>query len=232
VTAAAGHRWRRASLVVALGMGVLLMAMAAPRLVAAVLDAPADRVVFHLRRGADVTDQAFRGLIAARRAASAWHETAQGQRDVAEAELQLFHRGAGLGEFEEAKRAVRRSLARAPVDPHSWARLAHIVWLRDRDARAVSTALLTSIQVGFYAPTLTAWRAALILQLWDAVGADDRRIFAAQIRQLAQDEPSTLAQLAVDLQAARMIDEALEMAGSGPPSNSPPRSARGRHYSP
>lgn len=208
-SAAARSRWQRASLVAILGMGVLLMAMAAPRLVAAVLDGPADRVLFYLQRGANVTDDALRGLIAARRAAFAWHETAQDQRDIAEAELQLFHRGGGVTNFEEAERAVRQSLAIAPVDPHSWARLAHIAWLRNRDARATSTALRTSLQVGAYAPTLTAWRVGLILQLWADLGAEDRSLFASQIRQLAQDEPAALAQLSADPPAAQIIDEVL-----------------------
>jgi hypothetical protein len=206
---AARSRWQRASLGAILGMGVLLMAMAAPRLVAAVLDAPADRVVFYLRRGANVTDEALRGLIAARRSAFAWHETAQGERDISEAELNLIHRGADGSDFDEAERAVRRSLAMAPVDPHSWARLAHIAWLRDRDAGTASTALRASLQVGAYAPTLTAWRVGLILQLWPALSAEDRSLFAAQIHQLAQDEPVTLAQLRADPTAARIIDQVL-----------------------
>jgi hypothetical protein len=195
--------------VVCLLLGLVLMVVAGPRLVAALLDGPADRVVFYLQDGANVTDEALSGLIAARRSAAAWHETAQGQRDIAAAALQLIHRGRQAADYEEAERAVRRSLALAPVDPHTWARLAHIAWLRDREAHAASTALRASIQVGAYEPTLTAWRVGLILRLWDAVAAEDRSIFAAQIRQLAKDEPDTLIRLGTDPEAARIIDEAL-----------------------
>lgn len=201
--------WQRVPLVFGLLLGVVLIAMAGPRLVAALLDGPADRVLFYLQRGAAVTDEALTGLIAARRSAIAWHETAQGHRDIAEAELHLIHRGRDASGFAQAERAVRRSLAIGPIDPHSWARLAHIAWRRDQDARAASAALRTSVEVGAYEPSLTAWRVSLIVPLWDAVGADDRAISAAQIRQLAQDEPSTLAQLGADAKAARIIDEAL-----------------------
>jgi hypothetical protein len=203
---------QRASLVLGLLLGMALIAMAGPRLVAALLDGPADRVVFYELRGATVTDEALRGLIAARRSAAAWHETTQGHREIAEAALQLLHRGQEANALAEAKRAVKRSLTIGPVDPHSWARLAHVAWLRDRDARAASMALRASVQVGAYEPTLTAWRVSLILKLWDALAADDRVVFAAQIRQLAQDEPDTLAKLTVDSRAARIIEAALQMA--------------------
>ena len=148
--------WQRAPLVFALLLGVVLIAMAGPRLMAALLDGPADRVLFYLQRGATVTDEALTGLIAARRSAIAWHETAQGHRDIAEAELHLIHRGRDASGFAQAERAVRRSLAIGPIDPHSWARLAHIAWRRDRDARVAGAALRASVEVGAYEPGLTA----------------------------------------------------------------------------
>jgi hypothetical protein len=196
-------------------LGLTLIAMAGPRLLAALLDGPADRVLFYLQRGGSVTDEALRGLIAARRSAIAWHETAQGHRDIAEAELQLLHRGQETNAFAEAERAVRRSLAIGPIDPHSWARLAHIAWRRDRDAPAATKALRASVQVGWYEPSLTAWRVRLTLELWHVLAADDRVVFAAQIRQLAQDEPGTLARLTVDPRAAQIIEAALQMADRG-----------------
>ena len=205
------HTSWRAPLLAGLLLGVFLMAMAGPRLIAALLDGPADRVLFYLQRGANVTDGALAGLIAARRSAIAWHETAQGHRDITEAVLQLVHRGHDATALAEAEDAARRSLALAPLDPHSWARLAHIAWLRDHDARAASTALLASVRVGAYEPTLTGWRVDLILQLWDALAADERLTLATQIRQLASDEPETLAQLRVGSRAARIIDGALQM---------------------
>jgi hypothetical protein len=203
--------WQRAPLVAGLLFGVLLIVMAGPRLVAALLDGPGDRVQFYLLRGADVTDEALRGLIAARRSAAAWHQTAEGQRDIAEAELQRIHRGDGSA-FTEAEKAVRESLAMAPVDAHSWARLAHIAWRRDRNAATATKALRASVQVGAYEPSLTAWRVRLTLELWDALAAADRSAFATQIRQLERDEPGTLAQLAADPQAARIIEDAVPMA--------------------
>ncbi len=200
-----------ATLALSLALGVLLMAMAGPRLVAAVLDGPADRVMFYLRRDATVTDEALRGLIVARRAAAGWHETAQGDRDIAAAELELIQRrGGGEAEYDEAERVVSRSLALGPVDPYAWARLAHIAWRRDRDARTAVAALRASIQVGAYEPTLVAWRVGLILQLWDATAAEDRPAFAAQIRQLARDQPEALDRLsAAEPEAGRIVAEVL-----------------------
>jgi hypothetical protein len=204
--------WQRAPLVAGLLLGVWLIVMAGPRFVAALLDGPGDRVQFYLLRGADVTDEALRGLIAARRSAAAWHQTAEGQRDIAEATLQRIHRGEHASAFTEAEQAVRESLAMAPVDPHSWARLAHIAWRRDRNAATATKALRASVQVGAYEPSLTAWRVRLTLELWNALAAADRSAFATQIRQLGRDEPDTLAQLTADPQAARIIEDAVHMA--------------------
>jgi hypothetical protein len=192
-----------------LAFGVLLLALAGPRLVAAVLGTPADRVVFYLERGRRVTDEALTGLVVARRAAAVWHETAQDHRDIAAAELMLAHRGADAAGFEEAERALGRSLAMAPVDPHGWARLAHVAALQGRDPQTVIAALRASVQTGRYEPTLAAWRVAMMLRLWSAGSVEDRILFLTQIRQLAREDPDSLAVLRTDPQAAPILADLL-----------------------
>lgn len=206
----AGSRAQRgAVLALGLSLGVLLLALAGPRLVAAVLGTPADRVVFYLEEGQRVTDEALAGLVAARRAAAGWHETAQDHRDIAAAELMLAHRGANPQGYEDAERALRRSLAMAPVDPHGWARLAHAAALQGRDGGAVVAALRASIRTGPYEPTLAAWRVAMMLRLWDVASVEDRTLFLAQIRQLAREDPDSLAALMTDPQAAPILADLL-----------------------
>ncbi len=205
----AGSRaWRGATLALSLLLSVLLLALAAPRLVAAVLATPADRVVFYLEEGQRVTDEALAGLVVARRAAAGWHETAQDYRDIAAAELMLAHRGTGSQGYEDVERALGRSLAMAPVDPHGWARLTHVAWLQDRDADAVA-ALRASIQTGSYEPTLAAWRVAMMLRLWEVASVEDRTLFLTQIRQLAREDPDSLAALRTDPQAAPILADLL-----------------------
>jgi hypothetical protein len=208
-TPGAGSRaWRGATLALGLPLGVLLLALAAPRLVAAVLGTPADRVVFYLEDGQRVTDEALTGLVVARRAAAGWHATAQDFRDIAAAELMLAHRGANSQGYEDAERALGLSLAMAPVDPHGWARLAHVAWLQDRDADSVA-ALRASIQTGSYEPTLAAWRVVMMLRLWEAASVEDRTLFLTQIRQLAWEDPDSLAEIRNDPQAAPILADLL-----------------------
>jgi hypothetical protein len=202
----------RGTLALALSLGVLLLALAAPRLAAAVLGAPADRVVFYLERGQRVTDEALTGLIVARRAAAVWHETAWDHRDIAAAELMLAHRGAGTVSYEVAERALGQSLTMAPVDPHSWARLAHVAALQGRDARAVIALLRASIRTGRYEPSLAPWRVAMMLRLWEAGSVEDHVAFLGQIRQLAREDPESLAALRTNSQAAPILADLL-----GPP---------------
>lgn len=205
----AGSRaWRGAALALGLLLGVLLLALAGPRLVAAVLGTPADRVVFYLEERQRVTNEALAGLVVTRRAAAGWHETAQDYRDIAAAELMLAHRGASSQGYEDAERALGLSLAMAPVDPHGWARLAHVAWLQDRYTDSVA-ALRASIQTGSYEPTLAAWRVAMMLRLWEVASVEDRTLFLTQVRQLAREDPDALAALRTDPQAAPILADLL-----------------------
>lgn len=204
--------WRRTTLALSLSFGVLLLALAGPRLVAAVPGAPADRVMFYLDRERRVTDGALTGVVAARRAAVFWHETAQDHRDIATAELMLAHGGTDPAAYDDAARALRRSLALAPIDPHSWAQLARVVRVQDRDPHAVIAALRASIRTGRYEPSLAAWRVAMMLRLWEAEAVEDRILFLGQIRQLAREDPDSLATLRTNPQAAPILADLL-----GPP---------------
>ncbi|MEM7024858.1 MAG: hypothetical protein AAF637_20100 [Pseudomonadota bacterium] len=195
-------------------LGVVLIVMAVPRLVAGVLGVPADRVGFHLRDGAQVTDEALIGMVAARRAALSWHETARAHRDIAAAALHLGHRHQDPEEYEAALQAVRRSLAMAPVDPHSWARLAHLAMTHERDALMAIKALRASIQAGAYEPTIDPWRVALMLRLWSVATVGERELFTSQIRQLSEEDPDALMALRSDARIASIIDAALEAPGS------------------
>lgn len=205
---------RGATLTLGLALGVVLLVLAGPRLVAAVLGTPADRVAFYLEEGQRVTDEALAGLVVARRAAAGWHETAQDFRDIAAAELMLAHRGASPRGYDEAERALGRSLAIAPVDPHGWARLAHVAWLQERYADSIA-ALRVSLQTGSYEPTLAAWRVAMMLRLWQAASVEVRILFLTQIRQLARQDPAGLAILRSDPHAAPILADLLGPAAAG-----------------
>lgn len=201
--------WRGATLTLGLALGVVLLVLAGPRLVAAVLGTPADRVAFYLEEGQRVTDEALAGLVVARRAAAGWHETAQDYRDIAAAELMLTRRGAQASSYQDAERALVRSLAMAPLDPHGWARLAHVAALQGRDGTSVIAALRASIRTGPYEPTLAAWRVAMMLRLWDVATVEDRTLFLTQIRQWAREDPDDLAALRTDPQAAPILADLL-----------------------
>jgi hypothetical protein len=190
-------------------LGVVLLVLAGPRLVAAVLGTPADRVAFYLEDGQRVTDEVLAGLVVARRAAAGWHQTAQDYRDIAAAELMLAHRGAQAPAYEDAERALGRSLAMAPLVPHGWARLAHVAALQGRDGASVIAALRASIRTGPYEPTLATWRVATMLRLWDVATVEDRTLFLTQSRQWTREDPDGLAALRAEPQAARILADLL-----------------------
>jgi hypothetical protein len=199
------RRRGRAGIVLSLLLGALLCVLAGPRLVGAVVGAPADRVMFYLDRGQPVTDQALRGLVVARQAAVAWRESAQDYRDIGTAALLLAHRGGDRSDYDDAEQALHQGLAMAPLDPHSWARLAHIAVARDRDAPAAIRALRASLQSGAYEPSLDAWRVALMLRLWEAGTVEDRVAFVLPIRQWAREDPDGLAALSADPHARAIL---------------------------
>jgi hypothetical protein len=192
----------RAGQLAVAALAVGLLGLALPQLAVALVQLPGDPVVFALRRGAPVSDDALAVLAETREATLRWWPDATAGRELAVAALRL-------GERARAEAASRGALARAPVEPNGWLRLAWLAWTGGAPPGRTAALLRASVATGPYEPALTALRARIALDLWPSLPLDARLALAGQIRHLWRDQPDALVGLATTRLAAIRIAEAL-----------------------
>src|SRR4051794_24839324 len=169
--------------------GLALLALALPQLVVALTHLPGDRVLFALRYGGSVSQDALAGLAENRAGTLGWWPTADAWRERAAAafELAMRRRAEGVPDpvhIAIADEAGRQALARAPIDPQGWLRLAWLAWLDRDDAEQAAALLKVSVASGRYAPEIEAERVRLILAIWSKLDGDTRQPFGHQVRRL------------------------------------------------
>jgi hypothetical protein len=186
-------------------LGLVLLALAVPRLAAALVELPGDRVLQTLRAGVPVTDAALEAAADTRALSLRLIETADTRRELG---ALLHTRAVRDPDAPDARapagRALADGLARAPLDPFAWTRLATLATLDDRPEDALR-ALRASWAAAPYEPALTALRLRLALAHWPLAGDTERRILATEARHLWRADPEALAALAAEHPRARRL---------------------------
>lgn len=86
-------------------------------------------------------------------------------------------------------------LARFPASAVGWTALAQ-AQLAVGNLAAATAAFKASILIDDHDPQLSLWRCGLGLMLWNALGADDRRLWTDQVRETWKTDPAGLVALA------------------------------------
>lgn len=153
--------------------GVLLLALAGPRLGAHLALTAGNPGLDTLRRGEMLADAGFERVRRSREATLAWLDLPQARLDLGYLHLRLAllaneHRDfvAARRELDRAIAAFDAGLAREPVDPFAWHELAYAHLYAGR-SRPAATALAMSYRTGRVVPSLSPSRARLVLLLWD-----------------------------------------------------------------
>ncbi|WP_439817280.1 hypothetical protein [Zavarzinia sp. CC-PAN008] len=139
----------RALLLVAGAVGLALVALAVPRVGAALAGLSGEPVRFALDQGQDPSPQQYERLARSRTAAAAWHADPALLRDLAIGQdiARSLHADPDRRLADAAEQALDRALRAAPADPAGWLRLAVLRHDRDDDAGA-ALALLASFRSG------------------------------------------------------------------------------------
>ena len=172
-------------LVVALS-GALLIGAAVPRFTATQVRRADDPLIRAIQRGYEIEIEYADRLPQSRLRAAGLVDRGQ---DYAEAALleQYFAMAGEDGEVDRerlirAEGYMQEALARAPVDPHGWARLAYMRSLLEAPADEIAAPLKMSLYLGPHEPNLTRARLTLCLLVWEEFEIAERDLVYEQAR--------------------------------------------------
>ena len=177
----------------------LLLALAVPRSVAAVLALPGDPWLRLVQRGEPIGDRGHRILRKTRVAAASWSadprlRTDRALADLAEALAEDGPRARREALIADADRALVEGLSGAPANPFAWARLAQARGLGGASGEALRPLFGMSLATGPAVRRLAVGRTVLGLTIWPALNEADRAGLRRQA-DLAWRDPDRRARL-------------------------------------
>ncbi len=205
---------RTTAVLIALVAAAALVVLGIPRTLAAFGARPGDTILSHVRLGSSVRSEAIQELAESRKAALKWSNSGRYWAELALAQL-LLARLSSRDEVEVAKivrqgaAALENGLARTPVDPHAWTRLAYARSLLDASPRDIVTPLMMSIYVGPHEPKLVFIRLRLCLGVWEHLSDPERDDVYRQVRFAWKRSKRRLLELAEETMNFREIRVAL-----------------------
>lgn len=205
---------RAASIAAAAAAGALLVALAVPRTIAAVVQLPARPVIAEVRDGADLDDRLLELAVDSQSAALDIVADGAGYADLGLLRFVLARRAgladeAGRARLAESVRDHRRALALSPSQGFAWTRLAHGELLRHGLSDRLGPLLALAVATAPYNPNLAAPRLDLCLVAWRRLDAPTRARVDAQIRFVAALRPAALAAIAARRHAVPVVRAAL-----------------------
>jgi hypothetical protein len=195
----------------------LLIALAVPRLLAALTVLPSAPTLNRLQSLEPVQERHLEQLVRNQRRALIWQAGGRTWTDLGLAQLLLAERLADADpqsqqRFAAARQALIEGLSVAPANPFGWSRLAYAeAVLSGWSERAIS-ALRMAFITGPYEPRLLWPRLRLALAAWPYVEAPDQEMVLHQVRQAWAADPEALTALVAELDQAELARTAL--AGS------------------
>ncbi len=188
--------------VLAVGLGLCLVVLAAPRLMAALYAMPAGATLAKLDRNDPSLTPGE--LLAARqdlRFSLAWEQSGTGATGLARVALSLAARefragGDALPFVDEAFDAARRGLALGPAQARGWLLLSEATLAKTSDPGAMAGFLVEAMRASPHDLWLAPNRAELGLRAWPWLDPAARQAVAEQIRLTATRWPDRLVQIA------------------------------------
>ena len=208
--------WKSVSAVaIALVLGMALLWLGVPRLVAAFLMLPGDSTLSRLQEQQAIAPNELETVIESRAAALRWVSSGRLYTDRALGRL-LQEEGTGPGaqaknssRFDQAIRDLKAGLAVAPADPYAWARLALAKHLVDGPSPEVASALVMSLLTGPYEPDMIPLRLELAFENWAHLPQQDRELIDQQVRYAWSRSKKRLLRMAREPERLAVIRAAL-----------------------
>lgn len=172
---------------VALLAGLVLLALATPRLLAGAIVAPHTTLAAQLARGEAASLPRVERAIAAHERALALYENPRerghlGELYFAAAHMVGVQSGRGTRLLERAIAAHRRALAQSPGRPYSWSQLAVALYGREGGTAAFRAAFRQAMRSAPRTPQLVLAHTRLGLRTWSVLDASLRAMVRDQLR--------------------------------------------------
>lgn len=202
----------RACPALAIVAGSVLIALAAPRVVSAVIQLPADRTTRLIESGQPVDDDALARLAATRRGAIQWTRDGRQWAELGLAQLKQAERDAADREklLGQAADALRQSVALSPVDGSAWMWLAETELLRTGPSAKAAQAIRMSIRIAPHDRAVQLDRLELALSTWQHFDDAARSDVARQVRLIHRHSPDRLRAVAEAVGRSDVVDIILE----------------------
>ena len=209
-----GRKTWRACPSLAIVAGGVLIALAAPRVVSAVIQLPADRTTRLIESGRPVDRDALARLAATRRGAIEWTRDGRQWAELGLAELkQAEHDTADRDKLlRHAATALQRSVALSPIDGAAWMWLAEAELLLAGPSAKAAQAIRMSIRVAPHDRAMLLGRLELALSTWQHFDDEARSAVAEQVRLAHRRSPVRLRALAAAVGRRDVVDIIIEEA--------------------
>jgi hypothetical protein len=176
-------------------IAALLIVLALPRLVGALVQVPHEPLIAPVAALGTQTDRARRAdnidlEIAGRLQALEWIDDGRVWRALGAAQLKKASSGlpgkARRAALASARASLTESLKRAPANPFAWSRLAYVEFISGGETAALERALTMSMATGALEQRLVFSRLGIALMVWGDLTPTTRRRMAADIRTAAR----------------------------------------------
>ena len=206
------RKFWRACPALAIVMGGVLIALAAPRVVSAVIQLPADRTTRLIESGQPVDDGALARLAATRRGAIEWTRDGRQWAELGLAQLKQAENNPADREklLGHAAAALQRSVALSPIDTSAWMWLAEAELLRNGPSDEAAKAIRMSIRIAPHDRAVQLNRLELALSTWQHFDEAARSEVAKQVRLIHRRSPDRLRALAKEIGREDIVDIILE----------------------
>lgn len=208
------HAARTVVAALAAMLALLLIVLAVPRTIAALLTMPSSAVLRNLQNQEPVGVEDLETVVRAQRRGLALVGDGRLATDLGLAELLIAERLPAedpdvAARFGNATTALKDGLALAPGNPYAWARLAYAEARQQGWTPLALSSLRLALLTSPYDPRLLWSRLRLGFLAWPYMPADDRDIVFQQIRWAFDENPKELARLAADADRVNVVRAAL-----------------------
>jgi len=184
-----------------IGLSLVLIVLGVPRVVASLLKGPAIGAVSDAHDGDLLSPGQLETAIRYLRRAADWEASVGLRTDLGFLLLSQAEQIAVDGPkrealLDEAGAVLRDGLARGPVRPHAWLRLAYVEMMQSGPSAEVAAVLGRSLEAGRFVGEISLVRMELLLRNWAHLPFEVRALVGEQIRYVWRRQPGKLIVLA------------------------------------